>query len=385
MTMQLVIERDLAVALLTYVVRASEKRGTLPVLSHVRLHANGALHAEATDLYTAIGGTVGATITGQGTACALAKPLLDRMKRLAGLVELSALPSGGIALRSGKRVYEVKGCVADDFPVPATDVAPQGDRTTVRARDLYHALERVLPFSSTDETRPHLNGVAFEFHGAEVRLIATDGHRLAKTYLAPSVPSAEPRTLIVSRKSCEELLRLCKGEIGSVAITADLPAADAKVTTGRVAFDLALADGTTRRLVARVDTALRFPPYEQVIPAPRNGVCVQSEALLAAVQGVAVSANARTGAVVLDVTAERMAIQADNPEEGRATDEVPCVCGPYGMKPYKIGVNARYVVDTLRVAASECVIVEGENPLDPIVMKLPEDDTFVAVIMPMRV
>src|SRR5581483_9811364 len=130
---------------------------------------------------------------------------------------------------------------------------------------------------SQDESRPFLNGLFMVVRKGELRLVATDGHRLALARAA--VETEAEMSGIVPRKAVLEMGRVLGGnEAASVALREN----QFFLRTGGFALASKLVEGT-------------FPSYEQVLPKshPRR-LTVEREPLMAALRRVSVVADDRT-------------------------------------------------------------------------------------------
>ena len=54
-------------------------------------------------------------------------------------------------------------------------------------------------------------------------------------------------------------------------------------------------------------------------------------------------------------------------------------------KDLEIGFNARYLLDALTVVKEGNVVLELEHEQSPGILRIPDDPSYLAVIMPMRI
>jgi hypothetical protein len=88
--------------------------------------------------------------------------------------------------------------------------------------DLRRALAWVLPYLSADATRPHMHALRIEWRTADVvRLVATDGHRLAWADLAATAPRAFGATIhATSARDLARCIRRVADASGQVRLDA---------------------------------------------------------------------------------------------------------------------------------------------------------------------
>ena len=110
-----------------------------------------------------------------------------------------------MSLRCAGVSYKLVGLASDDFP-PVVPASP-ASWLTLDAKALRQMLTHTSFAVSHDETRYALNGVLFVFQGKDVRMVATDGHRLALARCTLAQP-ADAVTGIVPRKAVAEVGRV---------------------------------------------------------------------------------------------------------------------------------------------------------------------------------
>jgi len=220
---------------------------------------------------------------------------------------------------------------------------------------------------SHDESRYALNGVLFSIQDGELRLVATDGHRLALA--GRPLPGGPASAVgIIPRKAAQELARvLSAGE-------------DVQVALGENQFGLRMSNFLlTARLIEG-----QFPNYEQVVPKGHPWRLVLSRnALIAALRRVSVLSEERTKPVKLVLAPGMLKVTAHNPELGEAEETVPV---EYAGEEVTIGFNSRYLLDALApLDEAAQVVVELKDALSPGVVKSVETEGYLCVIMPMRI
>ncbi len=347
-----------------------EPRQTLPILANVLIEArDNGLRLAATDLEVGARVAVPGTVTRPGAITLAARKLVELVRELpAQPVAFALLDNGGVKITCGSARFSLVGLPADEYP--PLDVDAVGGSLGVEAGLLRTMIGRTSYAMSQDESRPFLNGLYLVAQKGELRLVATDGHRLA---LARSAVDGDVEMAgIVPRKAVLELTRVLGG-----AERVDLALGESKFFVRTEGFELVskLVEG-------------QFPNYEQVIPksSPLRLV-VEREALVAAIRRVAVVADDRTRPVRLTADAGQVRLSAQSQELGEAEETVPA---DFGGEELTIGFNARYVLDALGPMDRPWTIVGLKDGLSPgVLVGAAErdgtpDDAYRCVIMPMR-
>ena len=347
-----------------------EPRQTLPILANVLIEArDGGLRLAATDLEVGARVAVPGTVTRPGAITLAARKLVELVRELpAQPVEFALRDNGGVDLKCGTARFKLVGLPAEEYP--PLDLDAVGGSLGLEAGLLRTMVGRTSYAMSQDESRPFLNGLYLVARKQELRLVATDGHRLA---LARSTVDADVEMAgIVPRKAVQELSRVLGG-----AERVDLAVGESKFFVRTEGFELVskLVEG-------------QFPNYEQVIPksSPLRLV-VEREPLVAAIRRVAVVADDRTRPVRLTASSGQVRLSAQSQELGEAEETLPA---DFGGDELTIGFNARYVLDALGPMDHPWTVVGLKDGLSPgVLLGAAEkggapDDAYRCVIMPMR-
>src|SRR5438034_6035695 len=184
-----------------------EPRQTLPILANVLLEAEDeTIRVTATDLEVGARVSVPAKVASKGAITLSARKLAEIVKELpaAGLT-LKVGESAAVNLRCAGVNYRLVGLASDDFPAVVPAAPPAW--LTLEAKTLREMLAQTSFAVSHDESRFALNGVLFVFQPKEIRLVATDGHRLAIANRGVG-HGLSGVTGIVPRKAVTEIMRV---------------------------------------------------------------------------------------------------------------------------------------------------------------------------------
>ena len=338
----------------------------LPILANVLLEASEeTLRLTATDLEVGVRVSVPAKVADAGSVTLSARKLVDIVKELPSVpLSLKVQENAWVALRCGGASYKLVGLGPGDFPAVAE--GGSANWVTLDGKLLRDMLTQTTFAISHDESRYALNGVLFTLRDRELRLVATDGHRLALAVrlLGSAGPSMSG---IVPRKAVQEIARTVgSGETVEVAI-------------GDNQFMLRMPNVL---LIARLIEGT-FPNYEQVVPrAHPHRLVLSRGGLAAALRRVSVLSEERTKPTKFFLSPGVLKLSAYSPDFGEAEEQLEV---EYAGEDMTIGFNSRYVLDALGAQQGEQVVLEVKDGLSPGVIKSFEDDGSLCVIMPMRI
>lgn len=358
--MKLAIEREVLLAPLQAVNGAIEKKG-LPVLTHVLMVGDG-------ETVTFTGSDLETTLIAR--ASFPHEPFATTLPAKRCLEVLSAFPKGvmvGVQVEDQKATIKAGRSRFQLVPLPAEDY-PSFDTLTFESdvvlpqavlKSMIHSTEHAM---AEKDVRYYLNGMLFEFQPEQFVVAATDGHRLAvQSY---PLTCGLDRKVIIPSKAIAELKRLLQ-DTGECTIS---------VGKNHVKVDL-----NERTFITKLIEG-HFPDYHRVIPARSEfEIRVPRETLLEAVSRVALVLEKGSG-LALELSENLLTLKArNNQDEAEEELEVEYYHGSFAM-----GMNFRYLQDTLRAMDCETVKLSFQDTASSIKVTGIESDEGIFVIMPMR-
>ena len=226
-------KRDELLGPLSSVSGIIERRHTLPILSNVLLNRSAdSLSFLATDIEIQI--TARALIEQPGEAHTVtvgARKLVDILRALPDGAEVTLQQQDKrMLVKAGKSRFTLQTLPAEDFPRlsrPAGEIA----RFSVAQKALRRLLGLVQYAMAQQDIRYYLNGLLMLVENRELKLVATDGHRLAYASMALEVDLPR-QEVIVPRKTVLELSKLLADTDDEVKV--ELSATQAAFSFGTV-------------------------------------------------------------------------------------------------------------------------------------------------------
>ena len=373
--MKFIIQRNSFLEGIQKTLSIVEKKTTMPILNNILLRTGeNKITIVATDREIGLVADYGAEILKEGQVTVSARKLYEMIREIQGdSIQFEANESHRVTVTCQKIIYKIPGLSADDFP------SVIDDRTDVNfysmQGQLIEGLIRKTSFAmSGDEMRKNLNGVLVETlddGGKKIlRMIATDGHRLAIANADMGEESLFKldKGIIIPRKGLNEIKRLIE----------DAPE---EVFVGiRQGMCIVKTDSTMLR-VSLVDA--EYPDYRRVIPAEK-GIVVQFEkdAILHALRRMSVISSERYSGVIIALSEGKMVLESTNPDVGEAKEEIEIA---YHEKDISIGYNVKYLIDAMEVIDDETVVLEMGAGMKPGIIKPAHNDEYVCIIMPLKV
>jgi DNA polymerase-3 subunit beta len=346
-----------------------EKRHTLPILSNVLIEKDGEhLTLLATDIEIQI--RTGTTVLGLEKAAltVAARKLQDILRSLPETAEITVtLDDKRLQLKAGKSRFNLQTLPAEDFPrMSAAD--GQATKIALTQKQFKRLLALVQYSMAQQDIRYYLNGLLLVVSGGEMRVVATDGHRLA--FASEALSTADhPRTeVILPRKTVLELSRQLADNDEALEII---------LTPNQVLFRF----GDIELVSKLVDG--KFPDYERVIPQHHTKILsLARDALLHSLLRVAILTNEKFRGVRLVLSDGSLKIISTNAEQEEAQEEIEV---PYQGESLDVGFNVTYLLDVLNNISTDTIECRLADASSSALFMLPDNDRFKYVVMPMRI
>ncbi len=346
-----------------------ERRTTMPILANVLVEfQNENISVTATDLEIGVRAKLGGEVIQEGAITLNAKKLYEIVRESSGeTIQLKRLENDWVEIKSGKSVFKMVGLDPKDFPnFPEFDTE---SLFPIPAKVLKEMIDKTIFSISTDETRSNLNGAFMEEgEGGKVRMVATDGHRLAMVERQIGALGLK-KGVILPRKGLGELRKILEEADDGVA-QIGFKENMGLVVRGNVELFMRLAETD-------------FPDYSKVIPQGNPySVKIEQRGFLQALRRVSILSSERYKGIKIEVKPAAMSISVSNPDLGEAVEELDV---EYKGKALAIGFNARYLIDVLSVLEDNGEVnIELKDELSPSVLRRDGDEGYMYVVMPMK-
>ncbi len=282
-----------------------------------------------------------------------------------------SLESEGHALHinAGDSHFKVYGF--DPAEAPVLDAFDEANiDCTVPSGRLASMVARSLFAAAVEHTRYAINGVLFDRAGKRIRLVATDGRRLAMAS-GDCTAESEAQQCIIPGKALSLIRRLAGGPETSVRIS---------VSESRIMLHFDDADAPATLGSSLVEG--RFPPFEDVIPRDQDKkVTFDRETLRSAIRRASLLTNEESRSVRMKFEPSKLTLTSHAPEMGEAV--VHLELKDYGGEALEIGFNPSYIADALKVIDDAEVTLELKAANKPGLIRAGRDFTYV--LMPVNV
>lgn len=282
-----------------------------------------------------------------------------------------------IKTKNGK--YSLSGESAEDFP----EIEEKEDLRAIELTGLNinKYLRKIIHATSSEEIRRNMTGVLFDIRPNEIRLVATDGFRLAKAIRSNFKHNiAKEEKLIIPKKTCQTILRMLRLEDAVLAFDQSM----IKLTFGNTEIYSKLIDDT-------------FPNYETVIPKENDKkLKINTKEFYGTVDRVKTLSDESSHRVKLEIKNNELIVKADNPEKGaEGMETLDCSFVTidsedfdFNQEPFCVAFNAKYLLECIRQIETEELLMSYSSSAKASIATPTgnaDDEDFMELLMPVRV
>lgn len=354
---------------LQLVIGIVERKHTLPILSNVLIEKGAdSIRFTATDMEIQITTIVDKTFKDNEISAVTVggKKIQDILRVLPDQNQVSIeIKENKAIVKSNKSKFTLQTLPAQDFP-KLSDQLENSNKVVLSQNKLKKLLESVQYAMAHQDVRYYLNGVLIVVDNSKLRVVATDGHRLAYNECAMEGNNQKHET-ILPRKAVTELCKLLNNSEDTVQL--EFTPQQVKITFSDVVVVSKVIEG-------------KFPDYERVIPKYTNHLNMNRVLIQQALQRAAILSNEKFRGVRFVLTEKNLSIISSNSEQEEAQEEIET---EYHGEAIDIGFNINYLLDGINNIDNDTATLSFGDPNSSILITNPENKEFRYVVMPMRI
>lgn len=345
-----------------------EKRNTMPILANVLLDASkGKVTIMATDLEVFIRDSAQAGVSEEGSVTVNARKVFEIAKELPGdQIDVSTGKDDKLTLKAGKARFNIMGLPAKEFP--SFPDPEEGSLQPIDGGTMRNMIDKTSFAVSTDETRYNINGFLLEREDGRIKMVATDGHRLALIMSeGDNIAKGQKEGVLLPRKGLMEMKKVLDEKDGEFFL--GITQKNAVMKRENTVITVRLLEG-------------EFPDYRRVIPKDNDKVVsAKREDLLSSLKRVSILSTDKIKGVKFSFSNSKLVLSSSSPDIGEATEEVDI---KYSEDDIDIAFNARYFIDVLEALKEEDVTINLKDSLSPGIIRPAGGEDYTYIIMPMR-
>ena len=270
-------------------------------------------------------------------------------------------------IRSGKAVFTLYGQSSEEYPQIRMNEGEESLQINVKA--LKTLIKQTVFAVSPMETRPILTGVNVTTKNNLLTFTATDSHRLALRSI-PIDTDIELDNIVIPGKNLQELNKIYDDDAGMIKIS---------FTENQVLFHNNETYFLSRLLSGNYPETSRLIPSES-----QTKIHIFTKDFIQTIERAALLSNRDQNNVIrLDTIGNNLIeISGNSPEIGNVKEQLDVIS--IEGEDLKISFSSRYMLDTLRTIDSERVEISFTGPMRPFVIRTPEEENILQLILPVR-
>lgn len=337
-----------------------------PALSNVCLVATAdALELVGTDTEVSLRYRIAdVKVADPGTAVIPARVALDFVRDLTGDTVTLETHGSNCTISSGSDSCELVTLEADEFPVVAR--FEEAGAVSLQGGTFTALVARTAFAAAREQGRYAMHGVLTEIADGQLKMVATDGRRLAVASAPIDMPKSTPRPVIVPTKGTQLFCRVISDPLDPIQLS---------FSDNQIGLKTRNAEIFARLLDGE------FPRYQAVIPAEGANVAeADAETLTRKLRLVGNVTGEEARAVRLSMKKGSLELfgQSAGRGEARAAMEIE-----FKGKAAEIAFNPDYVIDGLKNCESGTVTLEFNDKTSPGKFRLGE--SYLYIVMPITI
>ncbi len=365
--MKFIINRELLLAPLQKIINVIEKRQTMPILANVLFNLdNNQLVLTGTDLEVQIVASIALDNDVTGSITIPARKLLDICRLLPIAADIKfELVENKLKIQSGRSRFMLSTLPAEEYPNFAMSL--MDCRFSMQAGHFKMALDKTMFCMANQDIRYYLNGLMLSIFNQQLKLVGSDGHRLAIYEDTIEQETGLELRIIIPRKGVLELVRLLDDE--ELDIQIEFSRNNIRVIIDNLIFSAKLVDS-------------KYPDFSKVFSQSFNSpIHIQKQLLKDALTRVAILSNEKFRGVEFVIEGDNLQITTNNPEHEEADEEVAI---EYQGQALSIAFNSQYILEAVANLDSELAVLTIAENSSCCFIEEPNDHNYKFIVMPMR-
>jgi DNA polymerase-3 subunit beta len=346
-------------------------KNSITILSNIHIKAqNNQLTIKACDTLISFYGELGADVEEEGEICVNSNKLYSIARKLpSDEIEIQSDSDLNIQIKAkGKNTlkYNLKGISPDKFP----EILDTSNINYFNVpKDIFADMINKTKFAvSQNDNRRFAIGTLFEYEENKLRMVTTDGKRLAKIEKEIEIKETFSK-VVVPPKILQEALKLCSGD-DKTELKVGLNEKEVFINIDNCFFISNLLDSG-------------FPSYQSVIPAnSAKSFKVNRKDFKDAIDRVSVMGEKDTHKVIISLSGNTMKIYSENMTYGDGEETIDI---EYDSDDIKIAFNFSYITDVISVIKNDNLIFKFNNASSTIVILEEDNPDYIYIMMPMSV
>lgn len=346
------------------------ENASLPILKNVLINAeNGKINIISTDLETAVIKTVAGKIMEDGQITVPFTVFNNVINNIQS--ERIDIENKGLNILVKTDSYEAKiqGMNYEEFPI-IPKIGAKEEYIEIKGDILKESILSVMSAAQISELRPEISGVMLDVDGDTIKFVATDSFRLAeKTIYSSDFTNNFERgfKMIIPLKPAQEIVRIITDK-DTFKVYSD--ESQIMVKNDDITLITRLIDG-------------KFPEYTPIIPKNvSTNLEISRNELIGALKLVS-SFSPKNNEVIFRIIPDQKLLEVYSADNLLGENKYLIPAKITG-EPLNVSFNWRFILDGLKNMDAESVSIGLQGDVKPSVIKWPQDNSYIYIVMPIK-
>jgi len=366
--MFLSVSQDVLSEHLQTVCKAVPLKTTITALEGILLESDGKkVTLTANNLEMGIRSSFSVSQTKVGKVLLPAK-IVEIIKRLPDKsVEFSVNADNYLTnIKSGQSEFQLYGTNPEEFPSFPVSVEDKLLSFSINCADLRRILRQTLFAISHDEGKTAFTGIQFSVYDDVLTLASSDTFRLANTKCKVINKEGENADFLVPAKIMQEVVRIFSDD-------------ESFIKVDFLKNQLLLESGDTKLVSRLLDE--KFPNVDRVIPKEYSTqAIVDVNSLQRAVERASLLAEGVNHIIRMSINSSEIVIKAAS-KYGKVQEQIPVKLDGDELE---IALNARFLLDMLKICEGENCAMQFTGSYKPIVLKDFTYKEYLYLVLPVK-
>lgn len=371
--MKLKIKQNILLEHLNYVIKGISNKNLIPILNCIKFELkNEGLYLLSTDneisIKTFIKREDIENIDTLGEIVVSGKYIYDIIKKLPNeMIDIEEVMDSKIFINTTNSSFNLNCNLVNDFP--RLELEESKTPITLNQKVFKNIINQTIFATSTQESRPVLTGINLKINEDILECTATDSYRLASKKIKLNEIINEQINIIIPTRNLNELLKLLNNDEDEIKIHIFNNKVIFMFDT--IIFMSKLINGT-------------YPDTSKLIPNDfSTEIIVNLKELYNSIDRASLLTNeADKNTVKLNIENEKIILKSNIPEIGNVEEKVNMI--DYNNSDIKIAFSSKFMMDALKVMECENIKLLFNGEVKPIIIKNPENDDLLQLILPIR-
>lgn len=364
--MKISVERHLLSEVVTHLTRVASPKSSLPVLEGIYISAeNNELTLISYNLEMGMQKKIPAKVYKEGKIVISARIFGEIVRKMVDpFVDISVDDRFMCHFESGKTVFDILGINAEDYPEVPTVSEQEG---ICLPAALFKSMvgQTIFSVAGEDTQKPILKGALFEIEPAYITVVGVDGFRMAVR--KEKLESGLNAHVVIPGRLLNEIVRIINEESDMIEIF--------------VSQNHIMIKAENYEIISRLLEG-EFINYKNSIPNKFSStILIKTKEMIEIIERISLLISEQIKTPIRCIIQKDKMIFSCASALGRGTDS--CEIELNGEE-FEIGFNSRFLIEALKAAADEEVVLNFNGPFSPMVITPVENDDFSYMIMPMR-